>query len=128
MMGSTPYGEAARRTCPSSVAFLRGRATHALRTPESVQCDTTVFITSVWSGAREPLKWVPGRCWLGVGRRLVLKVFSQDGFSSVLWSRSSTRTGWFSRSWTSCDLQRQVPAVPLLWRGGAPASVHRQSG
>ena len=27
-----------------------------------------------------------------------------------------------------CDLQRQVPAVPLLWRGGAPASVHRQSG
>ena len=36
-----------------------------------------------------------------VGRRLVLKVFSQDGFSSVLRSRSSTRTGWFSRSWTS---------------------------
>ena len=36
-----------------------------------------------------------------VGRRLVLKVFSQDGFSSVLWSRSSTRTGWFSRSWSS---------------------------
>ena len=26
------------------------------------------------------------------------------------------------------DLQRQVPAVPLLWRGGAPSSVHRQSG
>ena len=29
MMGSTPNGVAARRTCPSSVASFRGRATHA---------------------------------------------------------------------------------------------------
>ena len=28
MMGDTPYGPVARRTVPSSVATLRGRATH----------------------------------------------------------------------------------------------------
>ena len=127
MMGSTPYRAAAPRTCPSSVASLRGRETHGPADSRVVQCDTTVFITSVWGGARESQSGFPdgvGWGWSGgwssssspgrVLQRFVEHFIDEDG--------------GFSRRGRPCDLQRQVPAVPLLWRGGAPASVHRQSG
>ena len=75
-MVDTPYGVVARRTRPSSVASLRGRATHAPRTPESVQSDTTVIVTSVKGGAGEPQSGFPdgagGRGGSGEGRKAVV--------------------------------------------------------
>ena len=129
MMGSTPYGVAARRTCPSSVASLRGRATHA---PANSRVRTVRYdgLYYICLGQR------PGSP--KVGSRMVLAGGWGGGWSS----RSSPRTvspafcgadhrrgrGGSRGRGRPCDLQRQVPAVPLLWRGGAPASVHRQSG
>ena len=62
---------------------------------------TNIFV--VQGGAQEPQTV---GSWAGAGRQAavgvaVFNVFSQDWFSSVLWSRSSMRTGWFSRMWTS---------------------------
>ena len=112
----------ALRTGPSGVASLK-RVTHA-------PADSTLH-SAILRGQLYIL-WAPGidrvgsirhrsqnflRRW--VGRRLVLKVFSQDGFSSVLWSRSSTRTGGSRGRGRPCDLQRQVPAV-LFFRVEVP--------
>ena len=101
MMGDTPSGVVAWRMWPSRVDRLQVVDPRTRQTPP-VQSDTTVIITSVQGGAREPQSGFPDGVGVGwVGRRLVLKVFSHVGFSSVLRSRSSTRTGWFSRLWTS---------------------------
>ena len=53
MMGDTPSGVVARRTCPSGVAFF-GRVTHAPADSKARTEDTAINITFVWGGAREP--------------------------------------------------------------------------
>ena len=107
MMGSTPYGVAARRTCPSSVTSF-GRVTHAPADPRARCRAIDGLITSVWGGAGEPQSGFPdgarGRGRGGAGGVLV-QLF--DLYVPV-------------------TMQRQGPAIPLRWR--APVPIHRQSG
>ena len=59
MMGDTPYGIVARRTGPSRVATLRGRATHAPANFRALFSDTGQhYIRLVWRPGAP--KWVPG--------------------------------------------------------------------
>ena len=55
-----------------------------------VQSDSTVTNASVQGGAREPQSGFPDGEGGRAGRRLVSKIFSQERFFDVLWSRSSS--------------------------------------
>ena len=79
--------------------------------PRALYSDTGQHFTSVWGGAREPQSGFPDGAG-GCGRQAavgvaVLKVFSQDGFSSVLWSRSSTRTHGHDFCFKMCLFPRE---------------------
>ena len=65
MMVDTPYGVVARRTRPTTPG-----------NPESVQSETTVIITAVWGGARDPGGW-RGRGG-GGWRRFLVQLFGLD--------------------------------------------------
>ena len=92
--------------------------------------DTTVIITSVQGGAREPLSGFPDGAGWWVGGAAVGPQGSSPRTGSPAFCGADHRRGRGDSRGRGrpCDLQRQVLAVPLLWRGGAPASVHRQSG
>ena len=130
MMGSTPYRVAARRTCPSSVASFRERATHApADSRESVQNDTAVNYILVWDSAQEPQSGFPDgeggrgrgagggwRLWEGLG-------FSpRTGSCSALWSGISKRPASFL--WKSGvglwrrSLSRSRCSRCLTWKPG----------
>ena len=116
MMGSTPYRVAARRTCPSSVASFRERATHApADSRESVQNDTAVNCILVWDGAREPQSGFPD----GEGGRAVVQ--EAAGVSGkVLGSLPEQGPA------AHCERDLEAPSVVLVevWRGSvAPFSV-----
>ena len=107
MMGSTPCGVAARRTCPSSVASLRGRATHAPADLRALLRATRRSLLHL-SGATPGSRKVGSRMVQGGGRDGV------GGFPVQLFGRGRP-----------CDLQRQVPAVQVAHvLEGAPDSVH----
>ena len=90
MMGDTPYGAVARRTRPSSVASLRGRATHA---PADSRVHTELndgHYHICLGRRREPQSGFPDGEGGEAGQRLVSKISFQDRFFDVLWSRSSS--------------------------------------
>ena len=102
MMGDTHSGVVARRTSPSGVASF-GRVTHAPADPRALyKAMTTVIITSVWGGAREPQSGLPDGAGLGRGgaascsswtRLLTCPLLSFRGswWSMTLLCRSSCR-------------------------------------
>ena len=85
MMGDTPYGVVARRTGPSRVATLRGRATHA-------PADFRALLRAIRRSLLHPSRTAPGSP--KVGSRMVLGRGRGGRFSgrSVLDKTKSTIT------------------------------------
>ena len=80
-----------------------------------------------WAAPGSP-KWVPGWCCREWGGGWSSRSSPRTGSPAFCGADHRRGRGGSRGRGRPCDLQRQVPAVPLLWRGGAPTSVQRQTG
>ena len=101
-----PFGAVARRTRPSSLASLRGRATREpADSPSTYRATRRSLLRLSRAAGREPQSGFPDGAGEEGERRFLVQLFGLD---------------------VPLTTQRQVPVVPLRLR--APDPVHRKSG